>query len=711
MRRNSFLHIPSTRGVYEAGDKAVSDLAPPPLGPAFGPASAAPGRSRDEASALDQDGDDRRAEDAAYALSSSAGWEMSSPNDLVPRRGRPARALATHLSVSRSLEVDFSYPPPLDASRLPSDLVPTLDKAMTAQGAYARTGAAATLDDAIDAWHYLHSHPLVTAKPDLHLLAMENLAVVHLQRHWAGGPGDLNCAIRYFSQMHGSEPLDDDLRLRLRAEYGLALRQRYRESGLSDDVDMAIQLYRERLDLTPVDSPDRAECYDSLGNVLQERYLAGRAVKDLDTAIVHFERALGAAEPGSLRRSDILSDLAIALEYRCTEQETVVGQEQVVDHERAVDLLGEAVGTVEAIGEGGGMTEAESGRVAAKQGRMLRNLYSLTDDPEYLKQSVTAYEKAVAGASALSPDWVRRTRRLADVQSDGYARLGEVSLLESAKENYRRSLTSMALRPAPEGLEDDASRRAEKRLDEEAARLWRYRQRRRRLLAEVLKFDWQQGVVAVVPSLSADRRHARVIASEDMLAFAAISDALVSAGCPAEQVETEIADDVVEGDRRNLVLICSPRRNSITRAVLDHPMVRTVTGIEFFDMSGRSDAGGGREASTERWALRVAGTPMESPSYAQTTTLERAGKDPMKGPLEDYSLLARLPSPWNTAASVIVVAGLRAFGTWGTAQFLRDRGADLLQQTEGRNFVMVVRVRTEGFKVETDPKPVFLRLL
>lgn len=718
MSLRSFFRLPSTTGAYEAGDKSIHSLRPPPGGPAFATTrSVAPEAPATRSNGTDftphrpfdsspPDDDEPRAVGAAQEHG-----DRGQPRSAMP--SAPPRVLVNHLSLSRSLEVDFSPPPPLSGvPDLPVELEPTLQKAAAAEATYVATGYTGALDDAVAAWKFVLSNPTVTVEQaEVRLAVVESLAIAYMHRHWARGDApDLDTAIYYFLEILDAEPVDRGQQIRVRGEVGLALRQRHLNLAEASDVDRAVLLYRERIDLTTPDRSDYLTCLDDLGNALQERYVVRRDRHDLDEAISHFGAALLASAADSLPHADLLNDLAIALEYRYS------ATGDVADLKRAVTSLQDAVRIIALTRDRTSIAAIENGRLAAKLARILRNLYSYTDDVEYLKQSIAAYEESVASAPPLSPDWSRRLGKLATVLADGYARTAEVSFLERAVEAYRRSFSSRKSAPRfLDRLDEQAVRLVEDRSVEEAARLWKYGQRRRRLLCESLKLDWSQGVAVVVPSIpSTDNEHFRVIASEDMLAFAAMEEALVTAGCPPHQIDTEIAEEVVIGDTRNLIVICSPKRNPITKAVLAEPSVSSMTTVEMFRVGGvtgpETDGRPGRPLG-ERWAMRVGDRVMESPSYEQMVALQVQGKSPMKGPLDDYALLARFPSPWNPAASVIIVAGLRAFGTWGAARYLREHGAELLQQTEGRDFAMILRIRTESFRVETNPDPEFLLLL
>lgn len=204
-------------------------------------------------------------------------------------------------------------------------------------------------------------------------------------------------------------------------------------------------------------------------------------------------------------------------------------------------------------------------------------------------------------------------------------------------------------------------------------------------LRELLGFASDQDVVFVLPTLLAGSPKRQAVAIEDVHAIEALSKALLAGDQqPKPNVEIEFADDLYFLDdlaavNRHLVSICSTRRNTFTRSVLSHPTTRVRFSCHFSEVTeaGRARKQG-RFVSLGRrtyWSLD-------------------------DNPDNDFALIARVPNPWILTRSVVVVlAGTRGVGTWGAGEYLRRSSAELLEQTNGKDFVAVVEVRLEEGRV------------
>lgn len=212
----------------------------------------------------------------------------------------------------------------------------------------------------------------------------------------------------------------------------------------------------------------------------------------------------------------------------------------------------------------------------------------------------------------------------------------------------------------------------------------------RRWHRELLQFDPTLPTVCVIPSLFAEYEGSearRAVSVEDVRAAAAIAKVLVMAD-PRLHVDVELADNIESPDPRNLVLICSPKRNPITSAVLRHKSVRASFHCEFVELFG-----GGADIPP-RWVLLFEGTKIHSPSYEQ----ELANADCV----EDFALLAKFPNPWNPNATILVAAGIRGYGTWGAAEFLLNNGTKLFERTKGTDFAAVVKATVAGSSISSE---------
>ena len=135
-------------------------------------------------------------------------------------------------------------------------------------------------------------------------------------------------------------------------------------------------------------------------------------------------------------------------------------------------------------------------------------------------------------------------------------------------------------------------------------------------------------------------------------------------------------DRAVDGER-NLILICSPKSNDICRDVLFKTRERLVP-------RPRSQFGFKEAVRDEDWEIEFCEFSSPSPSFQE----EREGADE----LHDFALLAKLPNPYNDHAKVLIVAGIRAFGTWGAAKYLLEHSEELHESFKDHNFATVLKV-------------------
>lgn len=217
-----------------------------------------------------------------------------------------------------------------------------------------------------------------------------------------------------------------------------------------------------------------------------------------------------------------------------------------------------------------------------------------------------------------------------------------------------------------------------------------YWQRRTNRVARLIGLRSNRRVTFVVPGLpSTDPAHPRIISGDDMLAVHAIEGALMSAHWPRHWIDVEFASDVNMPTTTNVVTVCSVKRNEVTKAVLENPKT-----LGYLDCIFKPDP-----LDPTRWLMAFEGAEIRSPSYDETNVLRQQNRDPARGPLTDFALLARIPSPWDDEAKIVVAAGLRAFGTWGAAEHLQRNAEKLHGKTRGKDFAMVVRVTSKDFRV------------
>jgi hypothetical protein len=225
---------------------------------------------------------------------------------------------------------------------------------------------------------------------------------------------------------------------------------------------------------------------------------------------------------------------------------------------------------------------------------------------------------------------------------------------------------------------------------------WRY-WRERAALRRLLDLPREGRVIFVLPkrtqSSEASSSHRDPVAYEDMLACNLIERALIIAGWREEQLEI-FSHARFAADRalkcENLVLICSPKSNDFTAEAL-----------ELLNKENRLDCTFDNTARPGEWKMTFAGEPIESPSYREAKNIETSGGISDEGPLTDYAILGKFTSPWRADRKVVVVAGIRALGTWAASRLLRHMSVQILEKSHGKDFALVLRSTYEHWKVES----------
>lgn len=214
---------------------------------------------------------------------------------------------------------------------------------------------------------------------------------------------------------------------------------------------------------------------------------------------------------------------------------------------------------------------------------------------------------------------------------------------------------------------------------------------RARTARDLFDFDWDQQVAFVVPLLPAADPVRDAISVEDLRGLQAILKLILMAFPRHAMFDLKLPEEVTLPNVQNVLTICSSRRNAITRAILENPTIQSRLRVGF-----AIDTDPVQGSDAEQWVILFDGTPIKSPSYQEDVELRAKGRDPRDGPVNDVALLAKVSNPINASSKFIVVAGVRGFGTWGAAEFLRREADFLLQETGGEDFVMVVEVTREN---------------
>jgi len=211
---------------------------------------------------------------------------------------------------------------------------------------------------------------------------------------------------------------------------------------------------------------------------------------------------------------------------------------------------------------------------------------------------------------------------------------------------------------------------------------------------QTLGFTPDRPVTVFMPTLPRDPSLAwrQAVAVEDSLATKLVMRAVLDSW-PGVDLRTLIVDP--DSDWRpqdgNVCAICREHRNPMTTALLSHLREKTGRTIGFFPKA-RDAAGNPTE-----WGVSIGGEVRVSPSYEQERELEaQSVLVDERVELRDLAVAIHLDNPWDTEvpqSKALVVAGVRAFGTWGVANYLRTRFDTLYDRFGDKRFACLFEVR------------------
>jgi hypothetical protein len=166
--------------------------------------------------------------------------------------------------------------------------------------------------------------------------------------------------------------------------------------------------------------------------------------------------------------------------------------------------------------------------------------------------------------------------------------------------------------------------------------------------------------------------------TEDFLAMNNFISALLNIGW-SRKIGVRDVTRVTEADkRRNLVIICSPRSNTVASTFQQELRRSHPNAFAFETVADKvciTDGDGAR---------------YESKSYEQVRHYIGAGlanQDLPGKTYEDFAVVTKVTSPWNDKMKVVWVAGIRGIGTWGAAECVKKEWRQIYDQLppDGKN--------------------------
>lgn len=224
-------------------------------------------------------------------------------------------------------------------------------------------------------------------------------------------------------------------------------------------------------------------------------------------------------------------------------------------------------------------------------------------------------------------------------------------------------------------------------------------QERNRKLYSSVTFDSNQMVNVAIPprTLGANEQSGLTerISMEDMMASNYVDRTLTIAGMTEGNIRIVMADankgSLALSEDANIVLICSPKTNSWTELLYAngrHPLLEKVVFSNGAVSSG----------ATGEWKIDFNGGAYPSRSFQQV--IDARGQFEGRE-FEDHAIIMKLTSPMGQGSvrRVLVIAGIRGFGTWGAGRYLRENADYIYKIAKDDDYAILLAVIYKDGKI------------
>lgn len=214
---------------------------------------------------------------------------------------------------------------------------------------------------------------------------------------------------------------------------------------------------------------------------------------------------------------------------------------------------------------------------------------------------------------------------------------------------------------------------------------------------KIHKFSKDEPVIVVFPGRKSDPCAGglfkdKLVTFEDMLAVNYVERLLTLSAWKDNAIQMREAHSFGKIDThdsaKNLVLICSPRSNPVTKTYLDliNENVRLKWSFE--------------EDSNMHLYINTDDGKWSSASYSQEDNIRTSGKSVEESTLDDMAIIIRSTNPMNPKTKVLIIAGIRGIGTWGSAKYLRQNAKELIKKTKGKDFACLMKIQFSKWRIQ-----------
>ncbi len=157
--------------------------------------------------------------------------------------------------------------------------------------------------------------------------------------------------------------------------------------------------------------------------------------------------------------------------------------------------------------------------------------------------------------------------------------------------------------------------------------------------------------------------------TEDFLAMNNIISALLKIGWRGKLGVRDTTRLRPDDKKRNLITVCGPKSNSFTKEVLDKINSK---GCDCFRFEKNNEL--------NQWQIVDSTACYPSHSYEQIEHYQQIGKNVTEQEIDDVAMIAKVTNPWNAANKILIIGGVRGFGTWGAAECLKKAWKQIYNQ-------------------------------
>ncbi|OGO14912.1 MAG: hypothetical protein A2Z14_16840 [Chloroflexi bacterium RBG_16_48_8] len=224
----------------------------------------------------------------------------------------------------------------------------------------------------------------------------------------------------------------------------------------------------------------------------------------------------------------------------------------------------------------------------------------------------------------------------------------------------------------------------------------------RRHLRLLLNLPKDQDLIFIYPPRQRDYAILPRAATEDFMGINNLISALLSIGWSSDRFVIRDTERITQQqcEDANVITLCSPKSNSFT-AMVQRELLDDGVHHYYFDQVVIKNTESESLDSEPQWAITDGNGYYPSPITQALKDYEKEQQKQegtMLPPLHerslvDYAAVTKVRNPWRPEKHVLIVAGVRAIGTWGAAETIKKWYDLIYKEKKGR----FQRSRKDGY--------------